>query len=198
LYQDVTALHVTLVSWRYCIARDTCIMTLLHCTWHLHHDVTALHLYQDVTALHVTLVSWRYSIARDTCASEIARPFGYLTTSHSFPLCVHLQLLGLDQYVLIIIYIYIYIYVILRYLYFITGTCWAYSWLSFALPGKRTGHKIGPQFFIPIVPYRSSHSWPWILGYWSRKTSRAMYVKRNSEECSHNHCCRGEAIITYS
>ena len=87
LYPDLTALHVTLVSWRYCIARDTYIMTLLHCKWHLYHDVTLVswryciardtcimtllhctwHLYQDVTALHVTLVSWRYCIAHDTC-----------------------------------------------------------------------------------------------------------------------------------
>ena len=225
LYPDVTALHVTLVSWRYWIAHDTCIVTLLHCTWHLYHEVSALHvtrvswsyciardtcilmllhctwhLYPDVTALHVTLVSWRYYVACDTCILTLLHCTWQLnhdvTALHvalaSWRFCIardncimkllywmwHLCLRDsedirlLDYFTFLsfmckpsaswlrsirIIYIYIYIYVILRYLYFITRAPWAYSWLSSALPSKFTGHKIGPQFLIPIVLYRSGY-----------------------------------------
>jgi hypothetical protein len=211
LYPDVTALHVTRVLWRYCMARGTCIMTLLNCTWHVYHDVTVL---------HVTLVSWRYSVARDTCImtllhctwhfivtllyctwhlchwdSEALRLLNYFTflSFMCTPSASWLRSVSITNN-----YIYIYIYVILRYSYFITGTSWAYSWLSCALSGKCTGHKIGPQFLIPIVAYRSIHSWPCVLGWWSRKTRHAMCVKFNTEACSRNHCCRGKAIITYS
>ena len=231
LYHDVTALHVTLVPWRYCIARDTCTMTLLHCTWHLYPDVTALHvtlvswryciardtcimtllhctwhLYHDVTALHVTLVSWRYCIARDTCIvmllyctwhlcvrdSEALRLLNYFTflSFMCTPSASWLRSIRINNY--------IYTYVILRYLYFITGTSWVCSWLSSALPGKCTGHKIRPRFLTLIVPYRFIHSWPCIPRYWDRKTRHAMYIKRNIEACSRNYCCRGKAIIIYS
>jgi hypothetical protein len=251
LYHDVTALHVTLVSWRYCIAHDSCILTLLHCTCHLYHDVTVSHwlLYLDATALHVTLVSWRYSIARDTCImtllhctwhlyhdvtvlhvtrvlwrycivrdscimtllyctwhlclrdSEALRLLNYFTFLYSMctPSASWLRSIRINNY----IYIYmrararvcVCVCVILRYLYFIIGTSWAYSWMSFALPGHYTGHKIGPQFLIPTVPYRFTHSWSCILADWSRKTRHEMYVKPNNEACSRNHCCRVEAIL---